>query len=260
MIGEKLVPDQSQQQLAHHAIEELVVSGIPAALEYAGDVDRPDDTYEIWPQKFSHETWQLLQQHRLTGNPLVNGDYPFTEQGGLIVMAKLADACAGSTFARVTDRLLAYGLIADSNSPLSPETKVVPITLDLIDTTDIPMKKLIEFRSREASERRGGDYTNMRHQYADAVQKHVDAIKNAATDFERVELNRQFGNEMARDLQELRRALRVSKAELVLKPVVVAAVVGAGSVMAAGLGGPAALIAAGSAALGTSRHCYVNFE
>jgi hypothetical protein len=48
-----------------------------------------------------------------------------------------------------------------------------------------------------------------------------------------------------------REALRVGKAELVLKPVVVASVVAAGSVLAAGLAGPHAfLITAGSAALG----------
>jgi hypothetical protein len=147
---------------------------------------------------------------------------------------------------------MAYGLIADSNSQLSPETEVVPITLDLIDAAVIRgMQKLIDFRTREATEQRGGDYSNMRHRYADAVQKHIDAIKGAATALERNELNRQFGDAMARDLKELRDALRVGKAELVLKPVVVASVVAAGSVLAAGLAGPHAfLITAGSAALG----------
>jgi hypothetical protein len=252
LIGEKLVPDRSQQQLAHHGIEELLVKGIPPALQYTSGLDRPDDAYEIWPQKFAAETWALLRQHRLTGGPLDNGDYPFTEEGGLLVMAKLADACAGSTFARVTDRLLAYGLIADGNAVPSPETEVVPITLDLIDAASIPLQTLIDFREREKNEQRGGDYSAMRHRYADAVQRHVDAIKNAATPLERNELNRQFGDDMARDLLQLSDALRVSKAQLILKPVVVATVVGAGSVLAAGLAGPAALIAAGSAALGTS--------
>jgi hypothetical protein len=242
------------KELAHQRIEELIVKGIPGALEYVGHVDRPDDTYEIWPQKLAYETWELLRQHRMTGNPLANGDYPLTEQGGLLVMAKLADACAGSTFARVTDRLLAYGLIADSNSQLSPETEVVPITLDLIDAASIPMETLIDFRTREAAERQGGDYIEMRHRYADAVQKHVDDIKGVATAFERNELNRQFADAMAHDLKDLRNALRVGKTELVLKPVVVATVVATGvatGAVLAGLPGPEALIAAGGAALGT---------
>jgi hypothetical protein len=167
-------------------------------------------------------------------------------------MAKLADACAGSTFARVTDRLLAYGLIADSKSPPSPETEVAQITLDLIDASSIPMATLIDFRNREAKERRGGDYAEMRHRYADAVQKQVDAIKSIANAFERTELNRQFGDSMSLDLKDLRAALRVGKAELILKPVVVATVVAAGTVLAGGVAGSAALIAAGSAAMGTS--------
>jgi hypothetical protein len=252
LIGSKLVPDHSQQQLAHHSIEELIVNGIPPQLEYITDIDRPEDHYEIWPQKFAIETWALLTQNRLTGSQLPNGDYPITEQGGLLVMAKLADACAGTTFARVTDRLLAYGLIADSNAPPSGESDVVPITLDLIDADSIPIDTLIDFRRREATERRGADYTAMRHLYADAVQKHVDAVKTAATDLERNELNRQFRDVMIKDLRDLRSALIVGRTELILKPVIVATVVGTGSVLAAGLGGPAALIAAGSAALGTS--------
>jgi hypothetical protein len=251
LIGEDLVPDQEQQELAHKGIEELIENGIPPELEYMGDVDRPHDGYEIWPEKFAGRTWDLMQHHRLAGKRLASGEFPFTERGGLLIMAKLADACGGSTFARVTDRLLAFGLIADRNPQLSPESEVVPITLDLIDAKDIPLEKLIDFRHREATEQRGGDYTKLRHRYADVVQKHVEAIKAVATTFERHELNRQFKDDMERDLAELREELRVEKIQLILKPVVVATVLAAGTAAAAVLHGGQALIGAdlGGAAL-----------
>ena len=106
----------------------------------------------------------------LTDLPLPNGDYPFTQEGGLLVMAKLADACAGTRFARVTDRLMAYGMIGSAGQRPGNEAEVVPITLDLIDATSVPIENLIALRRREQSEGRGSDYTKLRHAYADKVQ------------------------------------------------------------------------------------------
>jgi hypothetical protein len=107
LVGAKLVPGSSQKKRAHVAIETTLQAGLSPDLNYLAQVDQPADPYEIWPQKFSMETWDLMRQHRLTDLPLPNGDYPFTQEGGLLVMAKLADACAGTQFARVTDRLMA---------------------------------------------------------------------------------------------------------------------------------------------------------
>lgn len=252
LIGGTVVPDNAQKDAAHKDIESLLAGAIPDSLRYAAHADAGTEPFELWPQKLSHKTWELLQENQMTLSPLDNGDYPFTDQGGMVIMAKIADACAGTAFARVTDRLLAYSLIADSGANPTTDTEVVPMTLDLIDATSLPLDRLIDFRRREDKEQRGGDYAAMRHRYADAVQKHVDAIKGIASQNQRAELNRQFGDEMARDLKDLRSALGVNRTEIFLKPVVVATVVGAGTVLTGGLAGPAALIAAGSAAIGTS--------
>lgn len=250
MIGSGIVPRPTQQKRAHDAIEATLRNGLPADLYLVGRLDRPDDQYEVWPQKFSMRTWDLLRQHRLTDVPLPNGDYPFTQEGGLLVMAKLADACAGQQFARVTDRLIAYGMIGSGGRRPGNVGEVVPITLDLIDAAMIPMERLIELRRRESSERRGGDYKAMRHAYADAVQAQAVALGEAVDQFERDELNRQFRDRMRRDLRELGDALGEGRLDLIMKPVVTATVVTGGS-LATGLDLPAALTMGALATFGS---------
>ena len=250
LIGSGLVPRASQQRRAHDAIAATLRAGLPPDLYRVGQVDQPDDFYEVWPQKFSMETWDLLRHHQLTDVPLPNGDYPFTQEGGLLVMAKLADACAGNKFARVTDRLMAYGMIGSGDQRPGTVGEVVPVTLDVIDASSIPLENLIELRRREASEKRGGDYTAMRHAYADAVQAQAEALGGALDQFERDEINRDFAGRMGRDLRDLREALGGNRLELVMKPVVVATVATAAS-LASGISLPAALTVGASAALGS---------
>ena len=177
LIGRKITPTPQQQQRAHAAIvTTLEAENLQPNLYEIAQVEQAKEYYEVWPQKFTIETFELLRRHRLTDLPLPNGDYPFTQEGGLLVMAKLADACAGTTLARVTDRLMAYGMIGTGNQRAGNVSDVVPVTLDLIDATSIPLDSLIAFRRREATERRGRDYTRLRHAYADMVQEQIKAL------------------------------------------------------------------------------------
>lgn len=253
LIGAKIVPTEGQKRRAHEAIERTIqAKRLPPNLYWVGNIDKPRDSYEIWPQKFSVQTWQLMREHGLTAEQLPNGDFPFTQDGGLLVMAKLADACAGTQFARVTDRLMAYGMIG-SNGPRSGTTaEVVPITLDLIDAASIPLENLVAFRKREAKESRGKDYRKLRHNYADMVQAHVRALGGAIDQFDREEINRTFRDKMAEDLHDLRRELCGNKVDLVMKPIVVACIAAAGSVAVSGAGLNAALAAGIGAVFGSS--------
>lgn len=245
LIGRPLVPDDNNKQQAHKSIEAMLEAGTPRQIQYRADLqlDRP---YEIWPQKFNRETWELLERSRMTSGPLANGDYPFEYESGIAIMAKLADACAGKAFARVTDKMLAYGLIGDRDEPVLAHSHVVPLTLELIDAGSISLEKLIDFRQREEREQRGGDYKALRHAYADAVQSHIARLRDVESANQRDQLNDEFQDEMARYLSELKRAVGLAKAEMVLKPVVISAVVGAAGFWAggalaglAGLAGPA---------------------
>lgn len=230
LIGAKIVPSEAQQQRAHKAIETtLQARRLPPDLYWVGEIDQPQDPYEIWPQKFSMATWDLMREHGLTAEQLPNGDFPFTQDGGLLVMAKLADACAGTQFARVTDRLMAYGMIGSGDQRPGTAADVVPITLDLIDAASIPFENLVAFRKREARERRGADYRKLRHHYSDIVQAHMRALDGAVDQFDREEMNRVFRDRMAENLRDLRSELGGNKLELVLKPVVMAGVAAAGT-------------------------------
>ena len=101
------------------------------------------------------------------------------------------------------------------------------MTLELIDFSSISLERLIDFRRREAKEAKGGDYRDMRHAYADAVQAHAEALKVVGNQAQRDVLNAEFREDMAKSLKDLKAALGENKLGLVLKPVVVATVVGA---------------------------------
>jgi hypothetical protein len=232
LIGRQLVPTGTQQKRAHAAIERTLENGgLPPSLYHIGIVDQPSEYYEVWPQKFTEQTFSLLREHRLTDLPLPNGDYPFTQEGGLLVMAKLADACAGTTLARVTDRLLAYGMIGTADQRPGHASDVIPVTLDIIDTSCVPLKDLIAFRRREASERNGRDYTKLRHTYADRVQEQIKALSGALDHTERERLTEEFRQNMESDLAELRRELTRNRGQLLVTPIVVAAVATGGALL-----------------------------
>lgn len=252
LIGAQLVPDDIQKDLAHRAIAEAVDQGLPQDLWYLGEVDRPADAYEIWPQKLAIETFNLLQQNNLAGKPLPNGDYPFSQEGGLLVMAKLADACGGEAFARVTDRLMAYGMVGAGGGRPTSASEVVPITLEIIDASSVPMERLLDLRRREKKERRGSDYTKLRHSYSERIQHQVNELKKARTATEFREINRTFKHDMDADLKALRGELGAAKTDLFLKPVVVAAVAAAGSFLIDHTGMAAALIFGAGAVGGTN--------
>ena len=249
LIGKPLIPDDENKRQAHKSIETMLAAGVPRQIQYREDLQL-DQAYEIWPQKLNYETWELLKQSRMTSGPLANGDYPFDHEAGITIMSKLADACAGTTFARVTDKMLAYGLIGDRDEPVLAQSHVVPLTLELIDANAISLEKLVDFRRREERERRGGDYKALRHAYADAVQSHVARLRDVESANHRDQLNEEFQDEMARYLAELNRAIGLAKAEMLLKPVVVSAVVGIGGFLAAGPFAGIAGLAAGPALKG----------
>jgi hypothetical protein len=231
LVGSAICPDDEQKRRAHENISELLNSDVAVDVLYRDDLP-PEEVYKIYPEKLFPETWTLLEERRVAGHRLANGDYPFREQVGLAIMAKLADACAGTTFARWTETFLAYGLVADRDPATAAQTSVVPLTLELIDTTRISTDRLIEFRKRELSEVRGNDYRKMRYKYADLVIEHINATAAVKSENELVELRRQFRVQMDTDLKDLRDALGLNLAQTITSSVVVSSVVAAGSWLA----------------------------
>jgi hypothetical protein len=247
LIGHQMVPSEAQKARAHDAIVGTLEAGIPNDLSMVANADRPSNVYEIWPQKLSVSTWDYLQMKGMTAGKLPNGDYPFLEEGGLLVMAKLAEACAGKTFARVTDRALAYGFVGDGDAPIGSPTEIVPLTLELIDSSTIPIEALVHFRQREERERDGYQLRALRHNYADRVSKHIVELGEAKDAEAARELNRAFRSDMHDDFRQLRDEIGTAKIDIVAKPIAVAVVAAVGSWIA-GATGPQALAAGLSAA------------
>src|SRR5215203_4398440 len=121
LIGLPHPPNQEEKKEAHTRIKELLEGRLPPQLYYR-QRRNSHDRYEIYPEKFLPDTWDLLRKARLSGKLLQNSDYPMTEPGGLMIMSILADSCAGTTRSRVTDRSDAYATLSGflGNNPTAP--------------------------------------------------------------------------------------------------------------------------------------------
>ena len=100
-------------------------------------------------------TWDPLREHQITSSSPDSEYNPFRQRAALAVMSKLADAYAGSTFARWTDQFRAYDLLLEYDISSAAHAAVVPLTLSLIDASSIPISKLIAFRERRETAKQG---------------------------------------------------------------------------------------------------------
>ncbi len=162
LIGAHTPVSDEEKEAAHERITEFAASRLPDTFYYFENSRRSHhasglDHYEIYPQKLLDKTWHMLEKLQLAGNQLANQDYPLSQPAGLSLMAILADCRAGDLRARVTDEGLAYATLANiavdvSTSVQALQERVVPITLELLDISDIPLRKLIDLRKLEGKE------------------------------------------------------------------------------------------------------------
>ena len=192
----------------------------------------------------------MLVDLKLAGMPLQNDNFPLAATAGLSVMSILADCCAGTTRARITDRGLAYASI--TNLPVDRSAvpavdlyeRVIPLTLEVIDVTSIPLEQLIRFRERE-NKSGGHALRELRHGYLDCIGSHVQALQNVKSRNDREELDRVFQADMGDDFRQLCEELRGARTEAILsKELVTSVLVAAGSAWAAIYGLPLEIPAA----------------
>ncbi len=244
IIGVNHFPSEDEKKQAHLRIEDLVTRPkLPEVFLYRGT-----DPYEIYPQKFLPDTWNVLMESKLAGALLPNSDYPMSSQAGLTVMGILADCCAGATRSRVTDRAQAYaglaGLLGEQDSESSARDKLVDGTLRLlrrkealvslrlsmIDVDAITLDQLVAFRKREATET-GHSVRDLRHRYVERVETQVKKLANhSMTESDVKELQRQFDEENADDLRQLKEELRAEWVQAVFsKDVIITFLAATGS-------------------------------
>jgi hypothetical protein len=240
LIGEARVPKLAEQKRVHELVEDLLQEGVPETFKYSPADGTRTPEYEIWPQKLAQETWTLLRDHGLTDGFIYhdhrNMDYPTSQAAGLTLMAILADVLAGDTRARITDRRLAYATIA--NAPrmtvhAQEPTRVVPLTFNAVGLGHIPIDRLIAFREREEKST-GNDYETLRHNYLAAVEKHVARISSVPIgSADRIELDRIFASDMAKDMRDLKKELRLAEKDAWFSKDVLTTLVIAGTVLTA---------------------------
>lgn len=216
LIGHARCPGDAERMEVHELIKELLTKGVPEAFQYSprGGGETPD--YELWPQKFAPDTWELLRETGLVGHRLSNFDYPASQAAGLTVMSILADVLAGETRTRVTDQAQAYAAIANAPRPLEYEASahdiVVPVTLNAVSLTKVPTQRLIEFRRKETGAQ-GHQYRGLRHSYLKRIETHITDVAKHEREADREELERCFTEDMERDFRALKDELRFARNE-----------------------------------------------
>lgn len=250
--GHGHVPAADEQGIAHDSIKAMLAAGLPAEFAYLAQRDAKQP-YEIWPQKFALETWNMMRAHGMADLPMPHSDYHLSHEGGVMAMSKLADAIGQDKYVRITDQSLAFAMAPDP-SPDKAAEEAMLIALELVDETQISLRELIAFRKREEEGRNKADYSKMRHAYAGAVAAHVAELRRCETAFLRAQANAQFRREMQGKLADLSEAVTGNRRKLILAPVLVSTVValGAGAVHAQGGDLHAALIGGLTGAFGAS--------
>jgi hypothetical protein len=247
IVAKPHLPTAAEKKSAHEQIEDLATSSLPDAFFFQQTAAYGD--YEIYPQKFLQQTWDLLHNLQLAGDPRANADFPLSRPAGLSVMSILADCCAGKTRARVTDQGSAYATISNLLQGVSTprgseeETKsretFVSIGLETVNLSKIPLRRLIDFRMRERKAS-GHAYRDLRHRFVDRMEAYVDTItKTKGNQTDADNLSGELAEALKDDLATLRDELGFARNDVIFsKEMITAAVAGLGTIAAFAFGAP----------------------
>ena len=257
LIGLPHLPNREEKQETHTRIKELLARRLPPQLYYHPPRDF-EDRYEVYPQKFLPETWELLRTNRMAGKLMRNLDFPMSEPGGLMIMSILADSCAGDTRSRVTDREDAYATLSGflGNVPdaaLADKSEayaaLVPLSVEVLDAPKMSLSSLIRLREREARES-GHTLRDLRHRYVDSLQTYVSRLtQEKVRKSDAIEIKRQYADEMKTDFKKLKSELGFAGRDaLYSKEILITALAGIGTVASWAMGVPVHLAGALAAA------------
>ncbi len=234
LIGIMREPTREEKTKAHEAIEEFATRSLPSSFYYQAQGPGTWLRYGMYPQKLLPETWDMLSRLGLIGARADGPDYPLEDTAGLAFMSILTDCCAGQTLARVTDRKRAYAaltnlLVDDSVGNTDRQDhleSVIPLTLSVVKTDEIPLNRLIALRKREM--RSGGnELRDLRHRYVKRISEHIKLLEIQQTTGDVKELNRQFKDDMKEDLRILKQELGFAGRESLSSKEIVVTAVGA---------------------------------
>ncbi|MBN8751341.1 MAG: hypothetical protein J0I65_28120 [Variovorax sp.] len=240
-------PNDKERQAAHKALEKMLQSGQLATIMARAPNGWQESQYLIYPDKFLHMTWRMLETKGLGQFEARHQHYGVPSALGFLMMSLLADSCAGTQIQKVTDRTDAYSWLAEAHaaalgvhpvlgldaSQVAPAyDRLVSLSLDVLDARQIPLEKLLAFRQREAKSS-STDYAAMRRRYLSALNAHIKRVTNEAKTVNDLrELERQFRDELRHDLNDLKSELNVASLKtLFSKEVAISTVVTAGTLI-----------------------------
>ena len=250
-------PTVEEKQRLHDGIKSMLASGVPAWLRFelsAADIaalsteqHSVGESYLIYPQKLSYETWELLRDAGLVIDTR-RGDFGVSWSLGLLMMSLLADFRAGTQKQTITDRSTAYDYLskctaASMGAELSPDSSVVrrseiysqlvPVAFRVFNTDDIPLRSLVEWRRREAEEGDESELKLYRHNYISDLNQYMKQhVEPHGSDIDRVEMLKHYRSELGKSAGKLRRMLTgATRQALFSKEVVATMVVGTSLVL-----------------------------
>jgi hypothetical protein len=238
------VPSEQEQEDVHSTLSSILEHGIPDwfRLDYA-PIDQDleyGNHYRIYPEKLATQTWHMLERRGLAIWDGPVSDYGVSQALGLFLMSLLADARAGTQRQKITDRTTAYTWLSqyataalggqylrDSGAIQQAEAynRLVPLSLRIIDTDKIPLKRLVDFRRREATENRGSDYRTLRHNYLKHLEDYAKLLASPdLTEGDKEEVVRRYWSDLEAKLGDLKAELGIARSDALLNKDVVTTV------------------------------------
>jgi hypothetical protein len=226
-------PSDEDKSLAHEVILQLTEQELPEWFYFEANSLKDF----IYSSKFLQKTWDYLTSRRLASAHAEGQMFFATQAFALVMMAILADCCAGQVKRTVTGEWVAYGALSryltllnrgSYSARVDPEGDVVAaIPFRSIDLEKIPLSNLLRLRRKEEGHE-GHLYRELRHNLLQAVDEHVTKLATKEyNEGERRELQRVFDQRISDDYKDLRDELGGAAKDCLLSKEMLAVVVGA---------------------------------
>ena len=215
IIGRDYVPTEQDKRRAHAELEHLCNG--PFAHKLSFELEASERTYDFYPQKLLHETWEMLAESRLAE---IAGDSSHVQRAstgllfGYYMMSILAVCCSQGRKRLVTDENDPYRALANTlvdhddgrveNTRGDWDERLVTLSLSGPNLAGVSLGTLIDLRKNEDKL-----LQDLRRKFLSVVDETVSAICLHAENPNTVrDLIYDFNDRIEKDLKDLKRALR----------------------------------------------------
>lgn len=166
-------------------------------------------------------------------------EYMASRNVAYILMAMLAEECAGDTKRTVTDEPVAFASLSryitglhqgEYGTDRDDVDRLVAVSIPTFDVRDLELEKLVALRRQEA--KGDGFLRQLRRSYLSAVDRHVQHLASQTlSPSDRQELLRIFHQETKDEIKELQRRLRVEASQALLSKDILVGVLAAAGIL-----------------------------